>query len=84
MGTAIPARADDLRCKVPPYGMTDEDFKAFSDSFGALVVLTKTLPPLCNAKYGHADRTGLYNLGFTDQDIDFEDAGRPCPSTGHC
>jgi hypothetical protein len=55
--------------------MTERDFKAFVESFGHLVVPSKTLPALCNAKYGGLDRTGLYNLGFTDRDIDSKDLG---------
>jgi len=65
-------RANDQRCRVPPYGMSSSDFKRFTEALGHLIVVTQTLPALCNAKYGGADRTGLYNLGFTDQDIDSE------------
>jgi hypothetical protein len=67
------ARADDPRCNAPPYGGTVAKFQAFVQNFGALVVPTKILPAICNAKFGGADRTGLYNLGFTDQDIDSKD-----------
>jgi hypothetical protein len=69
------AYADDPRCKAPPYGMSDRDFRAFVETFGQFVVPTKTLPALCNAKYSGADRTGLYNLGFTDRDIDSKNLG---------
>jgi hypothetical protein len=65
--------ADDPRCNAPPYGGTIAEFQAFVKNFGALVVPTKILPAICNAKFGGADRTGLYNLGFTDQDIDSKD-----------
>ena len=67
------AFANDQRCNAPPYGMSTPKFKLFVETFGHLIVPTKTLPALCNAKYGGADRTGLYNLGFTDQDIDSTD-----------
>ena len=67
------ARADDPRCNAPPYGGTIVEFQAFVKNFGALVVPTQILPAICNAKFGGADRTGLYNLGFTDQDIDSKD-----------
>ena len=68
-------RADDPRCAAPPYGLRDVSFKAFVKNFGHLVVPTQMLPALCNAKFGGADRAGLYNLGFTDQDIDSKDLG---------
>jgi hypothetical protein len=67
------ARGDDPRCNAPPYGGTVGKFQAFVKTFGALVVPTKILPAICNAKFGGADRTGLYNLGFTDEQIDKKD-----------
>jgi hypothetical protein len=69
------AYADDPRCKVPPYGMSVSDFKSFAETFGHLITLAQTLPALCNVKFGGADRTGLYNLGFTDADIDSKSMG---------
>jgi hypothetical protein len=69
------AYADDPRCKVPPYGMSVSDFKSFAETFGHLIVPAQTLPALCNAKFGGANRTGLYNLGFTDADIDSKTMG---------
>jgi hypothetical protein len=69
------ACADDPRCKVPPFGMSESDFRSFVETFGGVIVPTKTLPALCNAKFGGADRTGLYNLGFTDQDINSKNMG---------
>jgi hypothetical protein len=71
----LPTHAEDARCKAPPYGMSVSDFQAFVKTFGHLVAVSRTLPPLCNAKYGGGDRTGLYNLGFTDQQIDSKDMG---------
>jgi hypothetical protein len=64
------ARADDPRCNAPPYGGTVAGFQAFVKNFGAIVTPTKMLPAICNVKFSGADRTGMYNLGFTDQDID--------------
>jgi hypothetical protein len=64
------AHADDPRCNAPPYGGTVGGFQAFVKNFGALVVPTKILPAICNVKFSGADRTGMYNLGFTDQDIE--------------
>lgn len=69
------AFADDARCRVPPYGMSESDFRSFTETFNGLITSTKTLPALCNAKFGGADRTGLYNLGFTDRDIDSKNMG---------
>jgi hypothetical protein len=73
------SKASDPRCDAPPYGMTDTEFTAFSESFGQLVAPTKILPALCNAKYGGADRAALHNLGFTDQDIDSKSMGDLAP-----
>lgn len=64
------AYADDPRCSAPPYGGTVTGFQAFVKYFGHVVVPTKVLPALCNMKFGGSDRTALYNLGFTDQQID--------------
>lgn len=69
------AFADDGRCKAPPYGMSDPDFKLFVDLFGHIVTPTRMLPAICNIKFGGADRTALYNLGLTDRDIDSKSVG---------
>jgi hypothetical protein len=69
------SRADDDRCRVPPYGLAEGEFKAFVETFGHLITPAKMLPALCNVKYSGADRTGLYNLGFTDRDIDSKKLG---------
>jgi hypothetical protein len=68
----IAARAEDSRCKVPPYGGTEAKFRSFAETFGMLVTPAKVLSGVCNAKFG-GDRTALYNLGFTDADIDTRD-----------
>ncbi|MCK1474149.1 hypothetical protein IVB27_04810 [Bradyrhizobium sp. 197] len=67
---AVAAHADDARCAVPPYGASVHSFQAFAKNFGHLVTPSKFLPSICQIKYGGADRTSMYNLGFTDQDID--------------
>ncbi|WP_354105090.1 hypothetical protein [Bradyrhizobium sp. LB14.3] len=67
---AVAAHADDARCAVPPYGASVHSFQAFAKNFGHLVTPSKFLPSMCQIKYGGADRTSMYNLGFTDQDID--------------
>lgn len=69
-GACSAAHADDPRCSAPPYGGTVAGFQAFVKNFGHIVVPTNTLPAICNAKFSGASRTGLYNLGFTDQQID--------------
>jgi hypothetical protein len=43
-----------------------------SQTFGALVTPARVLSAVCDAKFG-GDRTALYNLGFTDDDIDTRD-----------
>ena len=69
LASCIASAAQDQRCKVPPYGGTDAEFHSFVKYFGALVVPTKVLPAICRAKFEHGPRTGLYNLGFTDEQI---------------
>jgi hypothetical protein len=68
----IAARAEDSRCKVPPYGGAEAKFRSFAETFGVIVTPAKVLSGVCNAKFG-GDRTMLYNLGFTDSDIDVQD-----------
>ncbi len=67
------ASADDLRCHAPPYGSTMTEFRAFVKDYGAIVAPTHILAAVCNAKYGGASRSGLYNLGLTDEEIDAKD-----------
>ena len=66
------ANAADPRCNAPPSGGTVNGYKAFVKNFGSVVPPVKILGSVCNAKFG-GDRTGLYNLGFTDADIDSKD-----------
>lgn len=71
------AHADDLRCSTPPYGGTVIKFQAFVKNFGQIVVPATFLQKICNAKYSEApggkQRMALYNLGFTDEQIDAKD-----------
>jgi hypothetical protein len=62
--------ANDMRCSAPPYGDTVAAFQAFVKYFGQYVPPAKFLSGICDVKYGGADRTPLYNLGFTDKDIE--------------
>jgi hypothetical protein len=64
----IAAHAEDPRCKAPPYGGTEAGFRSFAQTFGTLVTPARVLSVVCDAKFG-GDRTALYNLGFTDADI---------------
>jgi len=65
--------ANDARCSAPPYGGSVSSYKAFVKNFGHLVVPTKLLGSICNMKFSGSDRTALYNLGFTDDDITNKD-----------
>jgi len=60
-------------CSSPPYGGSAVEYKAFVKDFGELVVPTRFLHIVCALKYEHGDRTPLYNLGFTDAEIDSAD-----------
>jgi len=67
------AYADDPRCSAPPYGATVQEFQRFVKYIGGGYILdnpTKMLSAICNIKFGGADRTVVYNLGFTDDDIE--------------
>jgi len=68
------ASVSDARCNAPPYGGTVAGYKAFIKDFGSLFDNpTKMLAGICNVKFGHADRTAMYNLGFTNDEIDTKD-----------
>lgn len=62
--------AADPRCSTPPYGGTVQEFQSFVKHFGSYVTPSKFLSSICEVKYGGADRTPMYNLGFTDRDIE--------------
>ena len=72
LSQALP-QAGDPRCNAPPYGGTVAEFQAFVKNLGSIVTPTEFLPKICNMRYGGAPRTGLYNLGFTDEQIDAKD-----------
>lgn len=64
------SEAGDARCNAPPYSGTVAGYKAFVKNFGAMLDdPTRTLSSVCASKFG-GDRKALYNLGFTDADID--------------
>src|SRR5882762_8948138 len=68
------AHANDPRCNRPPYGGSPDRYRAFVETYGkSLDNPATTLAAMCNMKFGGADRTTLYNLGFTDGQIDRQD-----------
>ena len=67
------AHAGDLRCNAPPYGSTMTEFRAFVKDYGNIIAPPHLLASVCNAKYGAESRKALYNLGFTDEEIDAKD-----------
>jgi len=74
---AVPSQASgvgDRRCNAPPYGGTVAGYKAFIKDIGPLLDNpAKMLAGICNVKFGHANRTAMYNLGFTDEEIRTKD-----------
>jgi hypothetical protein len=71
--TSAPSIGDG-RCNAPPYGDTVAGYKAFIKGIGPLLDNpAKMLAGICNVKFGHADRTTMYNLGFTDDEIRTKD-----------
>ena len=65
-----PANADDPRCNAPPYGGTVAGYKAFVGLTMQLgLPAVHFMSGVCKAKLG-GDRTGFYNLGITDAEID--------------
>jgi hypothetical protein len=73
MAFSTAAYAGDPRCNAPPYGGTVPEYKAIVANFGQIVVPTRVLSSVCNAKFSGTPRTALYNLGFTDAEIDAKD-----------
>lgn len=68
---ALPAQIKDV-CASPPYGGTVAGYKAYVKTFGMLGPPAQVYSATCRAKFENGDRTGLYNLGFTDSEIDSE------------
>ena len=68
------AHADDPRCNRPPYGGSPDRYRAFLEAYGQkLDNPAKTVQAICNMKFGGADRTALYNLRFSDEEINRKD-----------
>jgi hypothetical protein len=62
--------ADNKRCNSPPYGGTVSDYNAYMKSFSYLFDNPHKIPSyICKIKFFGADRTTMYNLGFTDNEI---------------
>jgi len=72
------ARAHDARCDGAPYGVPPEKYLALTNIITNLFghPNLKLIAGICNMKYNGADRTTLYQLGFTDQQIDDTDTGQ--------
>jgi TPR repeat protein len=63
-------KTNDPRCSKPPYGGAVEEFQAFIKNLGYIFDSPSvTLSGICNAKFGSGDRTLLYEMGITDDDI---------------
>jgi hypothetical protein len=71
--STLVAHADDQRCNAPPYGGSVAEYKSFVKNFGSVVAPAGYLKNICNIKFGGANRTVLYNLGFSDEDISSKD-----------
>jgi hypothetical protein len=69
------ALAHDSRCDGAPYTVSPEKYpaliKLLTNLFGA--PKTETISKICDMKFNGADRTALYKLGFTDEQIDTAD-----------
>jgi hypothetical protein len=62
--------AADPRCNRPPFGGSPDRYRAILENYGQkLDSVTKTLEEICNMKFSGTDRTSLYALGFTDEEI---------------
>jgi hypothetical protein len=68
------AHAGDSRCDRPPYGGSPDRYRAFLEAYGRkLDNPEKTVEAVCNMKFGGADRTALYALHFSDEEISRKD-----------
>lgn len=61
--------AHDPRCEAPPYGASQQAYDVIMREPGPLQGSGELLASICAMKYGGADRSPLYRLGFTDEDI---------------
>jgi hypothetical protein len=70
------AQAESANCDAPPYGTTDNNYKAYAMSFAPSLgqdTVDKFIAMMCRIKYKEADRSGMYKVGITDKDIDKKD-----------
>ena len=67
--------AHDARCDAPPYSVPQDKYpvlvRLLTNLFGA--PKTELISQVCKMKFDGADRTALYKLGFTDEQIDMTD-----------
>jgi len=62
---ASPAAAG--QCDAPPYGDTQANYSAFTETYARLLDNpSRVMAAICRQKFEGADRTALYRLGFTD------------------
>jgi hypothetical protein len=67
---------DSAQCAAPPYGDSVESYRAFIKDLGPLLDNpSKMLSGICMVKFGGTSRDALYNMGFTDGDIDTKSVG---------
>jgi hypothetical protein len=69
------AQAHDARCDGAPYSVSAEKYPALVRLLTNLLGAPKTelISSICQMKFNGADRTTLYKLGFTDEQIDTTD-----------
>ena len=70
------AQAESANCDEPPYGTTDNNYKAYAMSFAPAVGqgnADKFIAMMCSIKFKEADRSGVYKVGITDNDIENKD-----------
>jgi hypothetical protein len=67
--------AHDVRCDAAPYGVPQDKYpvlvRLLTNLFGE--PKTELISQVCKMKFDGADRTALYKLGFTDEQIDTSD-----------
>ena len=71
----VRAPAHDARCDAAPYSVPQDKYpvlvRLLTNLFGA--PKTELISQICKMKFDGADRTALYKLGFTDEQIDMTD-----------
>jgi hypothetical protein len=77
------AQAHDARCDAAPFSVSAEKYPAlvrlFTNLFGA--PKTEMIASICDMKFNGADRTSLYKLGFTDEQINSTDTAELVTNT---